>query len=440
MISKELKELLVPIDEVIQRKKNPRKGDLETVKESLEVNGQYRPIVVNRRNNEILAGNHTWRAAKELGWQEIAVTYVDVDEEHAAKIVLIDNRANDKAGYNDELLLKILKDMEELDGTGYNNGDIAQILNDIEAKSTEGETDPDDIPDVEDTVAKTGDIYQLGNHRLICGDCTETATIEDLMDGQKANLYLTDPPYGVDYNEKKNDVAKNKNDGQNYNGVDRDIAGDSMTRDQLYNFLDDSFAAARTALKPGTPVYVFLADPPRLPFESALAKNKIDVKQILIWVKNSIVLGRQDYQWKHEPILYGWVNGAAHHWYGAFNKSTVIDNEKDIEKMTKEELLELARDMKEQIQTTIIRVKKPSNSDLHPTTKPVELLEKLINNSAEHNGIVLDSFGGSGSTLMAAERTGRRCYMSELDPHYIDVIIKRWEDYTGNQAIKVRGK
>jgi len=396
-IAETLKDLIIDIKEIKPRGKNPRRGDVETIKESLEVNGQYRPIVVNKKTGEVLAGNHTLKAAKSLGWKKIAATYVEVDEEEAARIVLVDNRANDVATYENTVLVELLKEFEDLKGTGYTNADITSILQELGADAAkEGETDPDDVPEPpEEPTTKPGYIWQLGSHRLICGDSTDDKVVEKLMDGRKADLLLTDPPYGVSYSEKANEL-----DGGNRKA----IANDGLVGKELNNFLLSAFAVASQNQDGGAPYYCFHPDLTRMEFEASLRSCGLKPRQCLIWVKGQFVIGQQDYQSQHEPILYGWKEGAAHKWYGAFDKSTVIEHDR------------------------------PHKSELHPTTKPVGLLEKLIKNSSQYGDAVLDIFAGSGSTLIACERLGRHGYMVELDPAYCDVIVKRWEDHTGQVA------
>jgi hypothetical protein len=431
VIHKTIAALAVPIDEVREREKNPRRGNLDAIKESLEVNGQYRPVVVNKRTGEVLAGNHTLKAAKALGWPEIAATFVDADEEQAARIVLIDNRANDLAEYDDRELADLLESLPSLDGTGYAAEDLSAILRDLGAAAIrEGKTDPDDVPDageVGEAVSQPGDLWLLGDHRLVCGDSTDESVVQRLMDGRLADLLLTDPPYGVDYADK----AAVVNQGRKKH---RDISSDQLAGDALAEFLTAAFTAAAEHLPPGAPAYSFLADTARRDFEAALRAAGIPPRQSLIWRKHHFVLGPQDYQWQHESILYGWREGGAHRWYGGFDKTTLLEETADAGSMSKDELLALVRFIHDQVATTVLDADKPATSNLHPTTKPVELLERLIQNSSQHADAVLDPFGGSGSALIACERLGRHAHLVELDPAYCDVIVKRWEDYTGERA------
>jgi DNA modification methylase len=427
----DLEKLLVPIDSLREREGNPRQGNLEAIKESLRVNGQYRPVVANKRTSEILAGNHTYKAARDLGWEEIAATWVDADEDQAARIVLIDNRANDLAEYDDQALWNMLSELDDLEGTGYDETALTHLLQELgEDAVVPGNTDPDEVPETPDpdnTRTEPGDVWLLGPHRLICGDSTDQAVIDQLMDGSSANLLLTDPPYGVNYSKKANTVSDTDH---------RDIANDNLSGEGLRLFLQDALSAAASAIPAGAPFYCFLPDAGRVEFELALQGSNMSVRQTLIWVKQTMVLGQQDYQSQHEPIFYGWKEGAAHTWYGGFDKKTLIEKLADPTALSKDELLATLLQIKEAIQTTAIEHDRPSKSGLHPTTKPVGLLEKLIHNSSKYGDIVLDIFGGSGSTLIAAQRTGRRGYLVELDPGYCDVIVQRWEDFTGDKAEK----
>ncbi len=405
MIPETLDSLAVPINDLTPYEQNPRQGDISLIAESLERNGQYRPIVVNKRGNVILAGNHTFWAAKELGWSSIAATFVDADEETARRIVLIDNRANDLASYDDEALAGMIQAIvdaegpEGLIGTGFDTEDLDVLLGDLDGKTAEESEDagPAELPD--NAITKPGDVWTLGDHRLICGDSTDQATVEKLMNGSTADLLLTDPPYGVSYSEKNKDV--NRAAGNKTENLGKSIANDELTGGALATFLEATFSAGSASLKAGGSFYCFHADSFRIEFETALQKNGLATRQTLLWLKHRIGFGRQDYQWQHEPILYGWKEGAAHSWYGGRDKSTVIEHDR------------------------------PAKSDLHPTTKPVGLLSYLIENSTTRREIVLDLFGGSGSTLIAAEQTGRASRLIELDPAYCDVICRRFQETTG---------
>ena len=247
------------------------------------------------------------------------------------------------------------------------------------------------------------------------------------MAGNEADLCVTDPPYNVDYVGKTADALT--------------IQNDDMNEQAFYNFLYDFYVQMMRVLKPGGAFYIFHADSWGLLFRAALQQAGGIVKQNLIWSKNTMVLGRQDYQWKHEPILYGWKEGAGHYFTSDRCQTTVFESKTDLEAMNREQLLEAAQFLKTQldnVNSTVIKENKPARSDLHPTMKPVPLCARLIRNSSRRGEIVLDLFGGSGSTLLACEQSGRTCYTMELDPGYCDVILQRWEEATGDKAKKIK--
>lgn len=256
--------------------------------------------------------------------------------------------------------------------------------------------DEDEAPEVDEqkeAITKLGDIWQLGNHRLMCGDSTDTETVEKLMGGVMADLYLSDPPYNVAYEGKTEEALT--------------IQNDSMSDNDFRTFLCNAFKAVDNVLKPGASFYIWHADSEGYNFRGACFETEWTVRQCLIWNKNCMVMGRQDYQWKHEPCLYGWKQGASHSWYSDRKQTTVID------------------------------FNKPQRNGEHPTMKPVGLMGYLIENSTKAEQVVLDTFGGSGTTLVACEQLDRICYTMELDPRYCDVIIKRWELLTEGKAVLV---
>lgn len=254
----------------------------------------------------------------------------------------------------------------------------------------------DEVPEApEEPKAKRGDIYQLGRHRLMCGDSTVVEEVKKLMDGNTADLLITDPPYNVNYEGKTKDALK--------------IENDNMTDGAFRQFLIDAFTAADEVMKPGAVFYIWHSDSEGYNFRGACRDVGWTVRQCLIWNKNSLIMGRQDYQWKHEPCLYGWKEGASHLW---------------------------ASDRK---QTTVIDYNKPLRNDIHPTMKPVGLFDYQIRNNTKGNDTVLDLFGGSGTTIIACEQDGRKCFTMELDPCYVDAIIERWENLTGEKAVLLNG-
>lgn len=358
---------------------------------SIKEFGWTNPILVDG-DNGIIAGHGRLAAARKLGNTEVPVIELTgLSEAQKRAYILADNKLALNAGWDIDLLaeeLKELKDLNfDLELTGFSDKELADFL----AEEVEGLTDEDAVPDVpEEPKTKLGDIYQLGNHRLMCGDSCSLTDMEKLCDGQLVDMWLTDPPYNVAYEGKTKDALT--------------IQNDSMGDDQFRQFLRDAYVTADLVMKPGAVFYIWHADSEGYNFRGAAQDAGWKVRQCLIWKKSTMVMGRQDYHWKHEPCLYGWKEGAGHLW---------------------------ATDRK---QTTILEFDKPSRNGEHPTMKPVALFEYQMLNNTKGGDIVLDSFGGSGTTLLAAEKNGRYARLMELDPKYCDVIVKRWEDFTGKKA------
>lgn len=288
--------------------------------------------------------------------------------------------------------------------------------------------------------SQEGEIYQLGEHRLMCGDSTNPDHVRELMGGATADMLLTDPPYNVAYGSQDNiheSVTR-----ENHHREDGDgsyILNDSMSNEEFENFLTSMLENAKAQLKDGGAFYVWYASRMELYLLTAMIKAGLNVRQVLIWVKTHFTLGRQDYQWIHEPCLYGWKDGAGHYFTEDRTQATVIDDQlPDFKKMSKTEMQNLLTEIYTgKTPTDVIRAEKPAVSDLHPTMKPLKLMGKLIGNSSRKGETVLDLFGGSGSTLIACEQMDRRCFTMELDPVYVDVIIRRWEKFTGKKAVKL---
>ena len=410
-----LTALAVPIDDVHPYEHNPRRGDLAALTESLEVNGQYRPIVANRRTGDVLAGNHTWQAAKALGWTHIAVSWVNVDDETAARIVLVDNRTNDLATYDDTALAGLLESLPDLAGTGYDDAFLAELLADEDEPVQL--TDPDQaapLPKAE-PISKAGDVWTLGKSTLLVGDATDTAAVLNALDGDLADCVWTDPPYGVSYVGRTADALTIQNDGA----------------DDLPNLLSGAFRTVAAAARPGAPVYVAYAETQNVNFHLALTGAGLLVRQHLVWVKNSMVLGHADYHYRHEPI---WEAQAPE----------VDDADELVEPLTHEQVAygftpggegRLGRGgphwYGDNKQTTVFEVPKPPRNAEHPTMKPVQLIAQMITNSCPKGGIVLDVFGGSGSTLIAAYDNRMRAFLVELDERYADAICRRFQEHTG---------
>lgn len=380
------------LSEITPYKNNPRNNDeaVGPVAESIKEFGFKVPIVIDK-NGEIVNAHTRYKAAKKLGLETVPVIVADdLSEEQIKAFRLADNKVGEIAAWDLDLLNEELNDILDLDMSAF-GFDVLDNLDDL----IEDEKDLDDFTETvpDEPKSKLGDIYQLGSHKLMCGDSTNGADVKKLMNGELADLLLTDPPYNVAYEGKTKDSLTIKND--------------SMDNDSFRQFLVNAFSSANEVMKPGAVFYIWHADSEGYNFRGACFDIGWTVRQCLIWNKNSMVLGRQDYHWKHEPCLYGWKDGAGHLW---------------------------ASDRK---QTTVIDYEKPQRNGVHPTMKPVGLFDYQIKNNTKGSDIVLDLFGGSGTTLIACESNGRHARLMEYDPKYVDVIINRWEELTGDKAIKL---
>jgi site-specific DNA-methyltransferase (adenine-specific) len=390
----------IKFDKRNYRKHNDKNKEL--IEKSLKECGAGRSIVIDNEN-EIIAGNGIYEQAKKLG---IKTKVIETDGSELVVVKRTDLQTNDEKRKQLAVMDNSTSDSSEFDFELLNADFEVETLADwgIDANfelEEEKEIVEDEVPEEVETRAKLGDIWQLGNHRLMCGDSTSITDVEKLMNGEKADLLLTDPPYNVDYS------AKNKflNKYDNGNRVQKDIENDKKTSEEFYNFLYSVFSNAYNFIKDGACFYVFYPNAEFTNFHNALNSSLLKVHQYLVWCKNNHVLGMNDYQYKHEPIFYGWKDGK-HNWYS------------------------------DRSQTTVLNFNKPLKNDLHPTMKPIEILAYLLTNSTNKtNNKVLDLFGGSGSTLIACEQTNRKCLMIEYEPHYVDVIITRWENLTGQKAV-----
>ena len=423
-----LKIEYVGIDTIKPYERNAKQHpaeQIEQIKRSIEKFGMDDPIGI--WHDTIVEGHGRLIACKELGMTEIPVIRLDhlTDEERKAYTL-----AHNKLTMNSDFDIDILN--EEL--ASFDTIDMSDFGFDLDFDMEEEEVIEDEVPEAPlEPKSKPGEIYQLGKHRLMCGDSTNIEDVNKLMDGAVADLVVTDPPYNVDY---ENTFAGQSSTTRKARSIENDVMNDK----QFYNFLNKAFKNIYDNIKAGGAFYVWYASREVVNFSNALEDNNLNVKQELIWNKNSLVMGRQDYQWKHEPCLYGWKEGASHYFTDDRTQTTVIEDKGiDLKKLKKEEMLKLLQDIySDKISTTIINEDRPSVSDLHPTMKPVKLIARQIKNSSRKNEIVLDLFGGSGTTLMACEQLNRKCYMMEYDPVYVDVIIERWENFTGQKAVKIK--
>ena len=408
---------------------NPRtikKDQFEKLKKSIKDNADYfeaRPIILSDRTGElvIIAGNQRYKAAKAIGMTEVPTILLEgLSEEREREIVIRDNVENGDW------------DMDAL-ANEWNAQDLLDWgveLPELEAMTEVVEDTPPEVNEEEEPMTKLGQIWQLGNHRLMVGDSTKADQVAELMGGELADLLVTDPPYNVNYGAQKAPTMKklhHRTDGLR-------VANDNMESSAFQQFLRDAYSAADSAMKQGAAWYIWHASAEVKNFTEALEETEWQLRQIIIWVKDRLSMGLQDYQWQHEPCLYGWKSGAGHYFRDIRTETTVFDDEKPIEELSNKELKELVRNYRQAVPTSIIRENKPSKSEEHPTMKPVKLIARLVANSSREGEAVLDIFGGSGTTMIACEQLGRSCYMMELDPHHADVIIERWQNFTGQTA------
>lgn len=380
------------------------------VANSLHRFGWKQPMVIDT-DGTIVVGHTRYLAAQKLyeetqdeKWQSVPCLIADdLTEDEITAYRLADNKTNELAIWDDMKLDgelgKLAESEIDMSVFGFDSAALDELLADT-SEVVEDDYE-EELPD--EPKSKLGDIYQLGRHRLMCGDSTDTEVIDRLMDGAKADMWLSDPPYNVEIVGGSHAISASERRKQGK----LTIKNDCMSGDQFKEFLTNAFTTAYTALKGGAVFYIWYASREVVNFQNSLEESGFLVKQELIWNKSSLVMGRQDYQWKHEPCLYGWKGGNSHNWYGDRKQTTVIDFDR------------------------------PTKSDLHPTMKPIGLLAIQIKNSSKTDDIIFDGFGGSGSTLIACEQLNRKCYMCELDPKYVDVIIDRWEKFTGKKAAKL---
>lgn len=413
---------LINIDEIIPYENNAKlhpEEQIEQIKKSILEFGNNDPIAIDK-NNVIIEGHGRLLALKELGYKEVEVIKLGhLTEEQRKAYTLIHNKLTMNTDFDIEILESELAAINIIDMSDF-DFDLS-----IESEEITIEDDYDveeKLEQIEEPKSKPGDIYQLGEHRLMCGDSTSLEDVKKLMNEEKADLLLTDPPYNVNISNS---------DGMT-------IENDNMSDDNFKQFLNAAFENASASLKKGGAFYIWHGDSETVNFRNACEDNELSVRQCLIWVKNGFNFGRQDYKWKHEPCLYGWKDGAGHYFIDEYNNPTVIEDNLNIDLLKKEELKKLVEELlSDKVPTTIIHEDKPLKNDKHPTMKPINLLSFQIKNSSKKEEIVLDLFGGSGSTLISCEQLNRKCYMMEYDPKYVDVIIDRWETLTSKKAVLI---
>ena len=393
MESNRMKIVNVPVSEIVPYENNPRinEGAVEQLANIIEKLGFRNPAVLNK-DKVIIEGHTRLLAVKKLGWETMpCIIATDLTPEQEQALRIADNKIAEIAEWDEDKLKVELSALQEagfdLSLLAFGDDELEDLLGG--EAGTHGETEPDAVPETpEIPVSTPGEAYVLGKHLLVCGDSMKPNDVAKACGDGEADLWLTDPPYNVDYHGS---------DGQS-------IQNDSMEDVKFREFLRAAFGCAEKRLKPGGSFYIFHADSEGYNFRGACFDVGLRVRQCLIWKKQSLVLGRQDYHWIHEPCLYGWKEGEAHSWYS------------------------------DRSQTTVMEYDKPKKNDVHPTMKPVDMLCYLIGNSSKRGDIVLDTFCGSGSTLIACERTGRVCKCVELDPKYCDVIRRRWAEFVHGEG------
>ena len=393
METNKMKVVNVPVSEIVPYENNPRinEGAVEQLANIIATLGFRNPAVLNK-DKVIIEGHTRLLAVKKLGWETMpCIIATDLTPEQEQALRIADNKIAEIAEWDEDKLKVELAALQEagfdLSLLAFGDDELDDLLGG--EAGTHGETEPDSVPETpEIPVSTPGEVYQLGKHLLCCGDSTKFEDVRKVCKDGEADMWLTDPPYGVDYHDASG----------------RSIMNDSMEDTKFREFLRTAFGIAEKSLKPGSSFYIFHADSEGYNFRGACFDVGLKVRQCLVWKKNSLVLGRQDYQWVHEPCLYGWKDGDAHNWYS------------------------------DRSQTTVMEFNKPKKNDLHPTMKPVDMLCYLIGNSSKRGDVVLDTFGGSGSTLIACERTGRVCKTVELDPKFCDAIRRRWAEFVHGEG------
>ena len=428
---------MLPPGDLTPYDRNSRTHSSEQVSQiaaSIREFGFTNPVLVGE-DGTIIAGHGRVLAALEIGMSQVpCLRITGLSDEQRRAYIIADNKLTLNAGWDDELLkleLGELRDLGfDLGVVGFDQSELDELFVDLDGLEEEGKTEDDEVPPIGgDFVSRRGDVWVCGDHRIMCGDSTVMSDIERLIGDELVDMCWTDPPYNV-----------------NYEGTAGKIENDNMGADAFLAFLTDAFVSVFSAVKPGGALYVAHADTEGLPFRTAFSSAGFKLSGCLVWVKPSLVLGRSDYQWRHEPILYGWKPGAPHRWFGGRKQTTVIDAE-DLPFVVKEDgsllidtgsghLRVSGSDLQiEELVSSVLRHEKPSRNTEHPTMKPVGLVMQYLKNSSRRSDLVLDPFGGSGSTMIAAQKIGRVARLMELDPRFADVIVKRWQDFTGGQAV-----
>lgn len=420
-------------------------AQINMIAASIREFGFSNPILVGA-DGVVIAGHGRLDAAKKLGLELVpTIVLSQLSDEQRRALVLADNKIALGSGWDPDLLASELSDLHDagfdMELTGFSDQELGEL---IKPHPSGGLTHPDEAPPVAETVVcSIGETWILGSHRVTCGDCTDSVILSAAVGSEPVDVVWTDPPYNVAYGGKAEMLGRYDKGHRNTSR----ILNDDLPASEFLALLEAAFAACFSRMRPGAAIYVAHSETEGINFRGAFQKAGFKLSSCLIWRKNALVLGRADYQWIHEPILYGWKPGAAHRWYGGRKQVSVQDlgdgspfvplpdgrwqiTVHDTVMVVSGEALV------QELVPSVLHEEKPRRSDLHPTMKPVALVEKMLSCSARPGDQVLDPFGGSGSTLIAAERLGMRARLVELDPRYCDVIIRRWQDYTGQGAIR----
>jgi len=391
---------LVAIDKLHKHPDNPRRGATEQIARSVATHGFYGAVVAQRSTGAILAGNHRWEVAKREKLEKIPVVWVDVDDRVAKQILLSDNRISDLARYADDTLATALLDLRAqnaLEGSGYNEADLGDLLKSMSDAIREAgskavvEVEEARLPELSQTpVTQRGDKWNMDGHWLLCGDATNRQDVHQLMSGDKAHCVFSDPPYNCSV--------------RGYTEEALTIEGDSLSPAEFKIFLKATFTSYAEVTLPTASLYIFHPSRFQREFQDAMEAAGFEIRCQIVWSKSAFAWGFGRYKFQHEPIFYAHVQGQSDSWYGDKSQSTLWEE------------------------------KKPSANRLHPTAKPLELAQRALANSTRKGDLVVDFFGGAGSTLIASQAMGRHCRMMEIDPRYCDVIVQRWQQLTGKTA------
>lgn len=428
-----LKVEYLPIEEIKPYENNAKihtPEQIEQIKNSIKQFGMNDPIGIWSKDNIIIEGHGRLMACQELGYEEVPIIRLDdLTDEQRRAYTLAHNQLTMNTGFDINILNQELESLS-VDMTEFGFEDINK--EDFDIKDDDFDFEEEERPEAK---TKRGEIYKLGDHVLMCGDSTNAEDVEKLIGDNEIDLIVTDPPYNVDLGEVNK--TKVRMAPERYKGANVDsIENDKMEDQEFIDFLTEAFALANEKLKSGGAFYIWHSSTENYSFQEAMRNVGWKLRQILIWNKSSLCLGLSDYQWKHEPCFYGWKDGAGHYFIDDRKQTSVLDQKEiKFDELTREEAIKLLKKTYEGIKhPTLMDYHKPLKNGLHPTMKPIELMGRLIYNSSEKGQNVLDMFGGSGSTLIACEELGRKCFMMEYDPLYADAIIERYEELTGKKA------